>query len=504
MIVDAAQLADRSTITARVVVIGGGVVGIALSRQLADAGLEVAMLESGGLRPEAGASDLYAGSMTVGTSADGAEDNDGYLTASRVRCLGGAGNVWGGKCGPLDPIDFEKRAWVPYSGWPVDRAALEPFYDRACALLELPRFRRPEPGKNWPEPLFEHRTTAFAPRTRAYTRYTGALADGPFQAYKDAATNHPRITVYLNANVTNIGLRADGRRVESLTVRTLNGRTHTAQAASYVLATGGIENVRLLLASNTVVPAGIGNHSDWLGRAFQGHTTVNVNPAAIWAMKSAEAMEPYDISRSDGPHTVLGFSDGYQTAKRQLNVTMTLAGPGSNHPATTTALKAVTANAMKTAAGMQRAVYLMIEHPPNRDSRITLSSSARDALGMPRVQLEMRHQEAELAALEEMIATVARELGRCRSGRLQWSATRKDWIASMKSLSRHHMGATRMASSPSDGVVDEHCAVHGVGNLHIAGSSVFPTSGLCNPTLTLLALAFRLGDRLIARKGETA
>jgi choline dehydrogenase-like flavoprotein len=58
------------------------------------------------------------------------------------------------------------------------------------------------------------------------------------------------------------------------------------------------------------------------------------------------------------------------------------------------------------------------------------------------------------------------------------------------------MGATRMARSPRDGVVDEQCRVHGVSNLYIAGSSVFPTSGIANPTLTLLALTFRLGDHL--------
>jgi choline dehydrogenase-like flavoprotein len=60
----------------------------------------------------------------------------------------------------------------------------------------------------------------------------------------------------------------------------------------------------------------------------------------------------------------------------------------------------------------------------------------------------------------------------------------------------HHMGTTRMHDDPRFGVVDRECRVHSLENLFVAGSSVFPTGGYANPTLTLLALALRLGDRL--------
>src|SRR4051794_3738976 len=138
MIIDAEQLPDGSAIEVRVLIAGGGLAGIALGRQLADAGLAVAILESGGTNPDPRQQALYNGKMTVGDGQSTASF-DQYLTASRVRCFGGSGNVWGGKCGPLDPLDFERRAWVPYSGWPITRAAMQPYYDRACALLELPR-----------------------------------------------------------------------------------------------------------------------------------------------------------------------------------------------------------------------------------------------------------------------------------------------------------------------------------------------------------------------------
>jgi len=60
----------------------------------------------------------------------------------------------------------------------------------------------------------------------------------------------------------------------------------------------------------------------------------------------------------------------------------------------------------------------------------------------------------------------------------------------------HHIGTTRMDNDPHRGVVNSNCRVHGINNLYIAGSSVFPTAGHANPTLTLMALAFRLSDHL--------
>jgi choline dehydrogenase-like flavoprotein len=502
MIIDAEELPTGSAIQADTVIVGGGMAGIALARQLADAGFRVAILESGGEGPDPRVQDLYAGTMTVGAAA-GSERLDEYLTASRVRCFGGSGNVWGAKCGPLDPIDFERRAWVPHSGWPISRVQLQPFYDRACDLLELPRFAVPasDPER---EPLFDRASPAFTRRTRAYTRYTGALPGGPYKDYKAAASTHARIAVYLHANVTRIAMAADGRQVQSMEVRTLNGRVHIARGATYVLATGGIENVRLMLASNDVVPQGIGNHSDWLGRGFQGHSTVVRDNTSLWTTRPAANLADFDITATDRPHTVLGVSDALQRKTGHLNFTVTMTGPVRKADAASAAVTRIAQQLSSQADASHRSIYFMTEHAPDRDSRITLDLNSRDALGLPRVRLDMRHGQLELDTLEQSTTLLARELGRLGLGRLRWAGSRQDWTDSLKSLSRHHMGATRMATSPADGVVDEYGRVHGVANLYVAGSSVFPTSGITNPTLTLLALGFRMGDRMIAEKGRAA
>jgi choline dehydrogenase-like flavoprotein len=275
-------------------------------------------------------------------------------------------------------------------------------------------------------------------------------------------------------------------------------------ARAYVLAAGGIENVRLLLGSSDVAPAGIGNHADWLGRGFQGHTTIVGSDPVLWLNRTDEDLDPYNNRLTDRPHLVLGASDAAQRGERGLNFTTTLAGPIAEPAAAARAIGAVGTHLSGTPASAHRAIYFMVEHPPNRDSRITVDAGDRDPIGMPRVRLDMRHAEVEHEWLTRSVSALARELGRLGAGRLRWTGERADWLDSLSSLSRHHMGATRMSASPSEGVVDEHGRIHGVPNLFVAGSSVFPTSGIANPTLTLLALVLRLGDRLIAANGGAA
>ena len=506
MLVDAAQLTANSRLEADVVIVGGGVAGITLGRQLGDTGLSVLVLESGGENPEPRTQALYAGTMTLGGPGNEPRPLNEYLSSSRLRCFGGSGNVWGGKCAPLDPVDFQKRDWIKHSGWPIDRAGLQPYYDRACALLELPRFG-PEPesvvGPN--EPLLAGRPSSLAIRPRCYTRYTGLAPNGAYAAFKRSAAEHTRVTVYLHANVTAIKLDAHGQRVESLEVRELDGRRHTAVGRVYVLAAGGIENVRLLLASNDVHRDGIGNHSDWLGRAFQGHTTISQGDGTrLSLLREDSQLGLFDNQQRERPHAVIGLSDAAQYRYRTTNFTATLMTQRAAAPQAETCVAKLAQRVADAPATARRSTYFMVEHTPNRDSRITLSHEQRDELGLPRPHVDMRYGEPEFDSIAAAIGCFATELGRLEIGRVRWEGKREQLVQYMDSPSRHHMGATRMASSPRQGVVDEQCRVHGVGNLYVAGSSVFPTSGIANPTLTLLALTFRLGDHLASTMKASA
>ena len=372
MLIDAKELSEHSLIEGDVIIAGGGMAGITLARRLGDAGFDVVVLESGGLTPEARTQALYDGKTTLGAPGNESRDLNDYLGASRVRCFGGSGARWGGKCAPLDPIDFEKRDWVAHSGWPITRGQMQTYYDRACATLDLPVFgATPVSVMGAKDPVFAERSTAFTLRPRRYSLTTGAIGEA-YDAFKKSASEHPRVRVYLNINVTKVQLDERGVSVDSLEVRELSGRQHEVRGRNYVLAMGGIENVRLMLVSNDVQKHGVGNHSDWLGRAFQGHTVI-ANDVSLWLHRRDEELAMFNNQILDKPHAVIGASDNVQRKDKTVNFTATIT---ATEKAPSPAVAAVGALAQRLTPAQVRArrgAYYMTEHTPNRDSRLTLA-----------------------------------------------------------------------------------------------------------------------------------
>jgi choline dehydrogenase-like flavoprotein len=148
-------------------------------------------------------------------------------------------------------------------------------------------------------------------------------------------------------------------------------------------------------------------------------------------------------------------------------------------------------------ARLQRVdVLTRIDPVPNKHSRVSLSR-ARDELGMPRVELHWRLSRLDKHSARRALEILASELGRRDRGRIRIGIEEGDasWPADLEG-GWHHMGTTRMSDDPRHGVVDRDCRVHGMSNLFVAGSSVFPTAGSGTPTLTLVALSLRLADHL--------
>lgn len=516
--------ADGAVLDADLCILGAGAAGIAIARELRSTPLRVLVAEGGGLDGDPGSQALYEG--------ESAGALDYALAATRMRFFGGSTNCWTGFCTPLDPSDFETREWVPESGWPLDRATLEPFYRRAQPLLDLGPFfydadRLPGLRAFLPEKL---RNTLWqhSPPTRFGARYRDELAGAP------------RVRVLLHANVTEIVTGADGRRATEVRVRSLEGPGARLRARAFVLATGGIENPRLLLLSRGVDPRGIGNRHDRVGRYFMEHAVV---PAAAVTPAGPDdwpgAYRRLALPGGGAASAAIGPSLAAQRAHRILNAVVTLA-PGrvdldAGYLALGRIRRALAEGALPDEPGTEirrvltdiddvarglwaklrdepyapgvedaelRGVSVHVEQAPDPESRVSLSGE-RDALGLPRARLSWRLGERERETVRVATRLLAEELGRLGLGRLrrdEWvDAETLEWpIALVKC---HHMGTTRMASDPRRGVVDADCRVHGVENLYVAGSSVFPTSGFANPTLTLVALALRLADHLKAKLG---
>ena len=264
MIVDLAEQPSDQRIETDLCVIGGGAAGLAIAwyfRSRSDR--DVVVLESGGADFEPDVQDLYAGELTGQRYYD--------LDVDRLRMLGGSTNRWGNQVGPFEPIDFEARPWIPHSGWPIVRADLDPWYRQAVEYFglgaydfdDLEGWQRQDPSL---EPVDLTGTPVFSKTWRVCTP---AFFAG--ERHRVLFEQLAHLKLYLHASVTRISLSENGRAVQSVEATSLNGRRVTVHARRVVLAAGGIENARLLLANDDVMPAGIGNQHDLVGRFFMDH-----------------------------------------------------------------------------------------------------------------------------------------------------------------------------------------------------------------------------------------
>ncbi|MGN6149456.1 MAG: GMC oxidoreductase [Rhizomicrobium sp.] len=490
---DARTVPSGSVIETDLAIIGGGPAGITLALTLADKPIRVLILESGGTDFDDKTQALYEGTETGVRYTP--------LNATRQRCLGGGTNHWGGWCRPLDKSDFEKRSWVPYSGWPFGRETLDPYYPRAAALVEAGPFDFEGKYQQWVDQYGAPLTLGAGGVYTSWFQFSkmrgSPLPTNFGQRYAEDLKRLPHANLMLHANVTNIALTPDGRGVDHLAVATLAGGKFTVKSKYVVLATGGIENVRLLLASNGVQKNGIGNDNDLVGRFFMDNP-IPRQTAKLVAFNGPIA--PYYLSnqRGDGAifRATLAVTEAYKRSAQVMGSLTTVENKveldelGRAAVATTAAaldVDASDAQAYELGCGM--------ELKPDPDRRLTLTNEL-DALGMPRLSLHMTIGDEDFALYRQTMKELGRQLLAARAGMIHLDrASRESWLEVMD-WGNHHVGTTRMHDDPKQGVVDRDLKVHGVDNLFVAGSSTFPTCGASNPTMNLVALTLRLADHL--------
>lgn len=512
MFIDARNLADGSHIQADLAVIGAGPAGITLAHELRASGLTICLIESGGLEADADVQDLYDGE-SVGIPYS--------LTGNRLRFFGGSSNHWGGFCRPLDEIDFEVRDWVPYSGWPFGRSELDPYYEPAAERVQI------APGKFTDEDYWRNETgePSLALTTGRldiqFVHYSPPTRFG--QLYRADLEHAPNVTVLLNANVTNIAAYRKGQAVRHLAISTLTGLNHRVVARSYVLATGALENARLLLLSRDHSPAGLGNRHDLVGRFFMEHPHISGFGEIVMTSRSLLPRIYRERVRvgGRGAHAAFKPSADFMRRNKLLNAVFQMGVAGeyratdgrphgdpqraAHHVDMLRASRRFLAGGSKVLDpdddsydGIWLGMGSACEQIPNPDSRVTLSDEV-DALGMQRIRLDWRLTEQDRRSYVTHVRSLAMEFGAQNLGRMIMNIEDDGKWTPEVSGGSHHMGTTRMSDDPRLGVVDRNCRVHGIDNLYVAGSSVFPTSGSANPTLTIVALALRLAQHLKER-----
>jgi choline dehydrogenase-like flavoprotein len=551
MILDANTLPAAPTLVADICIIGAGAAGITMALELAGSRNEVLVLESGGLRAEAATQDLYAGSV-VDERLHSPPDR------YRQRRFGGTTTIWGGRCTPLDPIDLERRDYVPHSGWPIGLHDLMPYYPRANSLCEAGKFQytlaqafdkpqRPMIDGFASENFTTDTLERFSCPTDFGARYGQRLRD---------ARN---VRVVLHANVTAVNLDESGTRVLSLTARTLRGKVFAVTANRFVMAAGGLEVARLLLASRDVHSSGIGNQHDVVGRYYMCHLAGTMGALTIHRPLSG-VWNGYDLS-AEGIYCRrrIALTPEAQRRQRVGNFICRLHHPRITDPAHRNAILSALYLAKfvipyeygKRLHGEERVSWsawlkhlrnvaagpfdaagfawhmlkdrklakrkfpsIVIkpkanlfsldfhgEQQPNPASRVTLEA-ATDALGLPRISIDWRYTPGDVETVGRAMALLAADLRQNGVGDLKYDASSvENEITRYGAYGGHHIGTARMGNDPRESVVDANCRIHGMTNLFVAGTAVFPTSSQANPTLTVVALALRLADRL---KGEAA
>lgn len=550
MHINAPCLPAKATLTAEVAIVGAGPAGITLALELATAGHQVLLIESGG--------NTYSPAVQRLGDTVGDDPSHAPMSLTTRRQIGGTSNLWSGRCVPFDAVDFQDREITGNARWPISYAEMENYFPRACQWFKCgqPEFDASQipslaavsliPG--WP-----------GGDIGATSLERWSLPTNFGRLYKARLESSLLVTLVSDLTCTEIVCRPDGQSVEHVTARTLTGNEVQVRANRYVLASGGVESTRLLFASNRHHADGIGNHSGHLGRWYMGHVWALIarvhfntspqktiygfeqDPDGVYVRRrftfSQDFLIEHDLPNiamwlenpdmSDPSHrdpvlsliylilaSPLGryvISEGVRLSKigtdssgsvwsHILNVSSHL--PTAMQFAFTFGYGRFIKPGRKTPGFVVSSptnVYPLMyhgEHLPNYDSYVAPTGET-DAFGMPRMRTHLRFADEDIRSAVRAHQHFDRYLRRFGLGRLEYLFDDlEEGFRRQLCDGYHQAGTTRMSDRPEDGVLNSHLAVHGFDDLFVASSSAFVTSGQANSTFMIVVLALRLADHL--------
>jgi choline dehydrogenase-like flavoprotein len=541
-------------------VVGAGPAGIVTALEVANAGFDVVLVESGErrYRPEI---------QRLADAAAWDPHRHAPMSMATRRQVGGASVIWGGRCVPFDPVDFEPRSSVRDSSWPLTYGELLPFFQRACDWLRCGRavFDARE---------IEHLACkTLVPGlgdgdTRASSLERWSLPTNFGREYASRLKQSGRIRLVTGLSCTEVVRSPGDSHVELLEARTLDGKGVRIRARRYVIACGGLETTRLLLASRRGPrDEGLGNHSGHLGRWYMGHLE-GVVANVRFTTPSRDTIYGYEQD-ADGVYVRrrLSFSREFILEEQLPNIVAWLANPPPADPTHDSGPLSFAYLALASSLGPLLApdaqrrsltgddvpgapyaptkkgpvhahlqnilrelgptarfvggfgyrrfiarrrvpgffirnsanVYPLQyhgEHLPNADSRVTLADE-RDAVGMPRLRIDLRFSPEDIDGVIRAHRCWDAYLRSSGCGRLEYLAEDVEAaIGEQAGGGFHQMGTTRMSVRQADGVVTPQLAVHGFDDLFVASSSAFVTASQANSTFMVIVLALRLADHL--------
>ena len=545
MLVDNATNVSDGFLQFDVCIVGSGPAGITLAREISRAGLRVCLLESGGRhKPPEDTQNLNAGAVD---SAHGYREQT--LREGRRRQFGGTANLWNHEVRgesaryiryvPLDEIDFEPRDWVPESGWPFSRREIQPFYERAQQVCGIGKFDfRAGAWETWTKNSQPWQTE----KIESVVSQFGS--SGIFlEHYRRELVRDERVTVILRAVLLQLQMDSLSRAITSAHAGTPDGRKFQVRAQVFVLA-AGLENARILLLQDALQPGGLGNQHDMVGRCFMDHPSITLGtliPHSSALVGQAGFYDQHDV----GGQAMMGklhIRPEVMRREKMLNLCAVLVphfknlrtnggavlhqllvrGPrffwrhlsakhrysrqNGGEPPQSLRQRLLEQYYSEGLCGWSRLRWLerrfaefrvrcLVEQSPDRSNRVMLQEQT-DTFGQRKIKVLWHWNELDLRSIRQAQQIFREELATAGIGTFI-SVEETAGPQPRRFNSPHHfLGTTRMHDNPRNGVVDADCRVHDVPNLFIAGSSVFPTGGFANPTLTIVALAVRLATHL--------
>lgn len=505
-------------------IVGSGPAGLTLASEFADTKHQVIVLEAGGFDYEGATQEIY----------DGQVISRGYpVASSRLRMFGGTSGHWTGQCGMLPARHLQDRPEVTDASWPISLDELVPYYRKANHLLELGHFDYDKAAAKslarGVEPAAEGPLAPFVWRRRLgdHLRFGRRL--------RKEMERVANIHVFLHANVTGLITNEQASQLEEIHFSTLDGKQGIVRARYGVLACGGLEVPRLLLNTDDVQPFGLGNYRGMVGRYFMEHPNAAIGrlylansqaattlgllfervrdhtpPVGLWkpALCLGEAFEReqkigggYYRFNSRKLPWIKGVSRFLSPSSSLLERVELLARFFDEWAYASFRVARGYDPGFVQYADDKAVVFIEFEQLPNRNSRVFLTED-RDRLGLRRLALDWRLTTQDIRTARAMGEAIAREAYLSGWGRFsfdEWLLEDGIELDGNFGFGYHHIGTTRMAYDPQFGVVDPVCRLFDCDNLYIASSSVFPTASFVNPTMTIVALAYRMADELKKR-----
>lgn len=451
-----------------IIIIGSGPAGLSLAYALQNSKKRIAVVEAGGENYSTEALEPYKGSVVGDKYFD--------LQYARQRFFGGTSNHWEGWCRPLEEHDFEEKNYQKLAHWPITRKDLEPYLDKASRILEI--------DSKFDDKVLNHE---YGVKKISFNFSAPPVRFG--QKYK-FLFNKSNLDLFLNSNLVNF--EKVGAAISSATFKSYNNNEIKLNAKTFVLAAGGIENSRLMLAINQKNNLSLFEKNMPIGKYWMEHPHFDIAESII-----PTGWNNYHLTLTGQKQKDLGVLGCRVTFTGNLGsgLKKKIRDIACYAPDIGNKLYDMMDRELICDANI-RAVW---EQAPYEKNKISLSFNQKDMFGIPRPVLHYKKTNFDKNTVYKTIKQIAYYGNQLSYGRIKlfdFVSSLGDYPDNGKIAGYHHMGGTRMSKSSNEGVVDSNLKVHGINNLYIAGSSVFPSGGHANPTLTIVQLSLRLGEHL--------